>query len=329
MRAGSKICKQIVIGYTAEGKQIRKRIYADGKRELERKIEQIRDEQKRVRHPSSITFGAYAERWLTVYKSNRSINTRKMYRYALNQCEAVYGIPLMDVTRTDLQEVITSLADRPRFCQEVRLTLKQIFNTAIADGIVNTNPANGLQLPRYKPKEKRSLTLEERETIKTTALPDRERLFLDLLYYFGLRRGEALALRRSDFDFERLLLTVDKSIAFDSNRPVLKATKTEKARQVPIPSAFVLPETDEELFPNITATIFRGMWRKTESALGFDVSPHMIRHDYATRLYYVPGISTKKKAAILGHDEALFLRLYSHIDDQAEDMATFQQQMKF
>lgn len=326
----AKLCKQIVLGYDGDGKQIRKRIYADGKRELQNRIDEAKAEYKRLRNPSSITFAVYSEKWLEVYKANRSANTRAMYSYSLNQCSDLRPIPIRDITRTDLQAVINEHTDSPRFCQQIRLTLKQVFNAAIADGHIIVNPADHLELPKYKAKEKRSLTDEERRKIKETELPEQHRLLLDLFYYFGLRRGEALAVRGSDFDFKALLLYIDKSIAFNGNHATVKDTKTHVARYVPIPAAFRRTLPEGELFPDISASRYHKMWHEISEALGMGwLTAHMLRHDYATRLYYAGGISNKKKAAILGHEEALFLRLYSHLDNEQTELENFHANMTF
>ena len=89
-----------------------------------------------------------------------------------------------------------------------------------------------------------------------------------------------------------------------------------------------------------TRSIVRGMWRRIEKAINEElgangnlkllhITPHMIRHDYATRLYYVNGISPKKKADILGHSERLFTELYSHLDSEKEVLEQFQNAMNF
>lgn len=191
-----------------------------------------------------------------------------------------------------------------------------------------------------------------------------DRVFLDLLYYCGLRRGEALALTASDFDFKAFSLRVSKSLAFDGNKSILKDTKTHTARCVPIPPQIVgrlksyIKEKPFALFTCengslMTPSAYRRMWERIQNQVNaaaqkkkkrthkgrssggdkifkvFIITPHMLRHDYATRLYYAEGLSLKKKAEILGHSEKLFTELYSHIDDQKEAFEIFQKSMNF
>lgn len=60
-----------------------------------------------------------------------------------------------------------------------------------------------INLPKYIRKEKRVLTPEEKEAMAKTDFTDREKAFIFIIYYCGLRRGEALALSIFDFSFEK------------------------------------------------------------------------------------------------------------------------------
>lgn len=343
-----KINKQVTVGHYANGKRIIKWIHADTLADFRRQEYELKKQYENYEAPVETTFKKYSAQWLETYKANKSTNTYNMYKNALNKASALDAIRLADVTRSAVQSVINANIDKPRTCQTIALTLKQVFHSAIKDGIINRNPAEDVELPKYKAKEKRSLTEAERKLIKTVELQSQDRMFLDVLYYFGLRRGEALALTRSDFDFKRLLLRVNKSVAFNGNTSTVKATKTLAVRYVPIPKQIeskikrYLDNTESfMLFTTQTGDImthsgFVKMWQRIDKALNGDaklnrltIHPHDLRHDYATRLYYVPGISTKKKAEILGHSEQLFLSLYSHLDSAQEDLETFQSLMNF
>ena len=340
------IKKQVCLGRDPSGKRIRKWFYGRSDADINRQVREYERQMEQIRKPSNITFRAYADKWFATYKAHKSINTQEGYRNSIAKCSAIYDLKLHDLCKTDLQQVINANIEHPETCRKLRLTLEQIFDAALDDGIIAVNPASKLEVPKKTVEKKRALTAAEREAIKTVKLRDADRLFLDLLYYCGIRRGEALALTRADFDFKGFLLTVNKSIAFNGEKPTVKDTKTHTARQVPIPTAKakewgkILDGLPFAPYAGYSKTVFRGMWRRIETAvnaaLGGSVSiraiqltPHMLRHDYATRLYYVDGISAKKKAAILGHSEKIFLELYSHMDDGKEIMDKFQKAMDF
>ena len=148
-----KYRKQIHLGYDASGRQVRKWITADSKTELKKKVEQCREEYRRTPNPSDVTFREYSESWLTIYKKNRAKQTVEMYRNALKKCTELDPFPIRKITRSMCQEVINESWIHPSTASNSRLTLKQIFRTAIADGIIASNPAEALTLPK-KPKSK-------------------------------------------------------------------------------------------------------------------------------------------------------------------------------
>ena len=42
------------------------------------------------------------------------------------------------------------------------------------------------------------------------------------------------------------------------------------------------------------------------------------RHHKASLIYYLPGISIKKKAQYMGHSEEVFISIYSHLMEEKE-----------
>ena len=72
-------------------------------------------------------------------------------------------------------------------------------------------------------------------------LDERKRAFISILYYCGLRRGEALALTPQDFDWKNKTVSISKVIIFDSNKPVLKPyPKSDNGmRLIPLPDVSV------------------------------------------------------------------------------------------
>lgn len=77
------------------------------------------------------------------------------------------------------------------------MLIRAIFQSAYAAGVVSRDPTAGLAkpIPRKK-KSRRALTASETEAILTTMRRHENGLFLAILYYLGLRRGEALGCKR-------------------------------------------------------------------------------------------------------------------------------------
>jgi integrase len=172
-----------------------------------------------------------------------------------------------------------------------------------------------------------------------------QRCFVFLLYYCGLRRGEALGMTAADVDLKRLQARVCRSVEFIGNKSSVKPPKSAKGfRAVPIASDFAafladyLPTVPGGYLVHnadggiMTQSGFRRMWESIISKLNIaaggtkkisvihGLTPHIFRHNFCSELcYQVPEISTKKIAAIMGHDESMTIQVYSHILEERED----------
>ena len=68
-------------------------------------------------------------------------------------------------------------------------------------------------------------TEEERKAADMTVFTPREALFMRLIRNYGLRKSEALAVRRQSFDFKENRLIVDTAVEFSSNQAGRKDPK--------------------------------------------------------------------------------------------------------
>lgn len=344
-----KYHKQISLGIGANGKVIRKHVYANSQRELNDQIIKLKIEYEKYKDPTELTFKQYADQWNAAYNCKKSVRTQEYYNSGIALLEDLHFRKLRNITKTDMQTIVNEFADRPRTCQKIVQVASAIFASAIVDGKISFNPALKLTYEKYKAPEKRALTDEEVKAIKEADLDERERMIVDLFYYFGFRPEELRALMKTDFNLDTNEVTINKAITFDGNAPLLKTTKNKKVRTIPIPNA-LLPELTAYLNKNMSFYLFpmkdgspmsktswlkfsRKVFRKINEALGGDentdklngMSWYTFRHNCGTRLYYMNGISTKYKAYFMGHTEQVFLSTYSHLDNEKEDVELLKQ----
>lgn len=302
----------------------------------------------------AVTFGEYSKQWLEISKATKELNTQKMYRYTLSYFAGINHKLLGDVTHSDFQQIINEHIEHPRTCRTIKLTFSQIMRAAARDHLIARSALSDViadvSLPKYQKPLKKPLSASERHALFSADLDAKKRAFVSLLFYCGLRRGEALALTPQDFDWSAPSVSISKSIIYDSNRPVLKPyPKTDNGvRVVPLPApsvAYIRPyvETcDGFLFHSdgcdmMTAIGYRRMWESIvcamNVALGYNpqkktekpikkLTAHTFRHNYCTELcYQVPKISTKEIARLLGDNEKMVIDVYSHIIQEKENTA--------
>lgn len=332
-----KYKKQISFGYDHNGKRIRKWFHADTLAELSAQIENYKAELKKVSNPSSVTFREYSQQWLKVYKANRSKQAIDMYQYALRKCGELDPFQIRKITKSMCQAVVNESWNHPSAAEDLAATLKQIFRCAQADGIIVTNPAEALTLPK-KPKSRfYLLTEEDLIKVRNADLNASDRLFVTILQVFGLRPAEALALNPADFDWNEGILHITKAVELSNdNRSRIKSTKTEACRDIPIPDELIpslkaqiqgrrtlllFTKADGSLY---TKSAYRRLSERILKAIGIpSCTLYSFRHRRATDLYYLTQqagsfVTTKYAASTLGHSELVFLKTYSHVDMDQE-----------
>lgn len=332
-----KLCKQIDLGLDPmTGKRIRKRIYGTSKTDLERNIKQAVAEFSVYGSDTTLTLGQFKEKYFDAYVSHYEANTKRHYKYYFSKSKHLDGMKMARITHTDLQKVLSALWDHPNTCNRVAGNLKMLWTAAVNDHVVTKNVAADLNTPVYVEQYGRACTEEEKEAIKKTEfLPD-DQLLVNIIRQFGLRPQEAFALQLKDFNREKKTLSITKAVAYSNNKAVVKSTKTHFSRVLPVPEQFfsLLPSGRLWLFTNEKGELLRKnqvdtmrariidaineTMGGTELIRVTDMNLYTLRHTKATELYYMPGISTKQKAAYMGHSEEEFLKRYSHLDESKE-----------
>ena len=329
-------------------------------RDLENQVNALREkvESGQNRKPTDWLFQDYARHWLEVKKSVREKNTRTMYD---NIVEKHFGfmaeVRLCNVCHSHFDQAIANASDKPRTCQIIYITFCQIMRMAVSDHFITKDDyehiCGDISLPKYKRAEKRPLNELEKNTLKacfdTDVFTPRERAFLTLIYYCGLRKGEALALTRFDFTFSKdgNYVHINRALIFDKNTPEFKDfPKTDHGvRSVPVPlpaAEFLkryissLPGTN--LFycatcSMITKSSYDKMWKSIINKMNLaaggtpmfplidDLTAHIFRHNYCTSLCYeVPEISIKKVAQLMGDTIAVAMNVYNHVVEEKENV---------
>ena len=126
--------------YNVDGSKHRKRLVSrKSSADLERQVNQLKSEVENGQYVQNtdVTFLEYARSWLKTKKAAREMNTRKMYENIIEtHLSFLEGVRLSDIRNSHFQLAINNALDKPRTCQQIEITFKQIMKMAVADNYI-------------------------------------------------------------------------------------------------------------------------------------------------------------------------------------------------
>ena len=335
---------KVTVGKDMNGGSVVKYVSGRTKKELEAAKEAIRQEYITGRNtPENAMFGAYAIQWYNTYKKpNVGASAQSGYRTALN----LHILPVLGdkrlaaISAMDLQELINSKADTcATIIKNVHHVLESIFKRAYMEGIIPRDITVGLEKPSKAKKSRRALT-EAEEAAAKVLMHEENGLLVALLYYTGMRLGEALGLQWECVDFKKKVIHVRQQVNLGLGEITPPKTK-ESIRDIPLPDelaemlvrgfpqAFVFPSPSGSYYRSTPVNrlwidLMRRMMEidPTIETRGNGVAmltPHYFRHNYASILYNA-GIDVLSAKKFLGHSNVkTTLEIYSHLSKEKED----------
>ncbi len=214
--------------------------------------------------------------------------------------------------------------------------LKGFYRFCFGEGLIGSDVAAHLDLPRQPRLLPETLTVEEVTRLLDAAggddpdEPDHERrmedrTLLELLYAAGLRIGEATGLDREDLSFDGAFVRVigkgDRERLVPLGEVALDWLRrwTGGPRERLLSLGHVAPSRGGPLFlgPRGGRLARQQAWASVKRAaaragLGSRVSPHTLRHSFATHLLE-GGADLRIVQELLGHASISTTQLYTHV----------------
>lgn len=257
-----------------------------------------------------------------------SINTVKSYENDLKnflEWLTEENILVLNCKKDDIMQYLLKLKERA-YCStsiaRILSSLKQFFRFMIFDGIINHDPTEGLKSPKLWLRLPKALEIDEVKRLLSVMLASkyylRDMAMLELMYASGLRVSELVRLKLSDINFEAGFIRVKG--------------KGDKERVVPIAQRSIdkIKNYLAELRPNLlkkkaSEYVFlnnRGQpmtrqrfWQNIKTMgkiAGVNVTPHMIRHSFATHLLE-GGADLRSLQKMLGHSDISTTQIYTKV----------------
>jgi integrase/recombinase XerD len=203
--------------------------------------------------------------------------------------------------------------------------LRAIYRYAENEKLVTTNVAEHLSLPRRWQRLPKALTNQEIEQVLTPEVPEApqnlcDQAVLELAYASGLRLAELRGIRLEQLHLEAGFINVvgkgNKERVVPLGRKAISAIERYLAAGRP---RLVRPRSPAAVFLTQRGTSFAAvtLWlrikqRVRRAGLARNVTPHMLRHSFATHLLE-HGADLRVIQELLGHASIATTEVYTHV----------------
>ena len=204
-------------------------------------------------------------------------------------------------------------------------TLKQFHRYLRTEGQAATDPTASLAGPKQSSRLPKVLSAEDVQRLLTftPARPrDADRRFramLELLYAAGLRVSELVGLRREQVDldtgFVRAWGKGGKERLVPIHRRAIQTLQSYLALKKIEPTGFLFPNAAGKPLTRV-AFWYQLRKRAKEAGVFKPLSPHVLRHSFATHLLR-GGADLRSVQEMLGHADISTTQIYTHVDREA------------
>ncbi len=236
-----------------------------------------------------------------------------------------------DVERSHVVEFLASLYHKGLDSRSVArhlVTIRHFFRFALMEEYIAEDPAVTIQSPKFRQSLPEFLSLAEVDRLlqqpdASTVVGLRDRAMIELMYSCGLRVSELCGLRVGDLrmedgclrcigkgDKERLVPVGKQALAIVAK--YLRDSRPKLLGDGSSPCLFLHQKGGE--MNRITFWKVLGAYGR-KAALRKGVTPHMLRHSFATHLLD-RGADLRSVQMMLGHADIATTQIYTHVVEE-------------
>jgi len=236
------------------------------------------------------------------------------------------GKDVSQLTRADLRKWISSLSREglaPASIARAVSATRGFFKFLMLDGHIKSHPAEDLDTPQrfaYLPK-----FLTEDEINRLLGAPDisteegvRDRAVLEVMYAAGLRVSELVNLKQTDVDLLAGLVRCHGKGNKERRVPLGKSAIHWLQQYASVKAGYGKQSSPHVFLHRgrpFTRQLAWSMIKRHAEKVGIkNVSPHTLRHSFATHLLQ-HGADSRSVQALLGHSDISTTQIYTHITD--------------
>lgn len=278
-----------------------------------------RDYQADFLHYLSVEKGV-SPNTLAAYRSD----LRKLLHFASLQSKDVLVLERMDLA--DFVSYLRQSGLGPRSIARALVTVRGFYHYLVWDGYLVRDPSGNLEaprsarrLPKFLSGEEVKMLLESPDTATDSGL--RDKAMLEVLYASGLRVSELLSLRLIDVNLELGFVTAFGKGSKERTVPLGQPATQWVRRYLTVRSRLLDDKISPLLFvsDNGDRISRQAFWKRIvffgQSAKLGHVTPHLIRHSFATHLLE-NSADLRSVQMMLGHSDISTTEIYTHVTNE-------------
>lgn len=235
-----------------------------------------------------------------------------------------------DIGEDEIRQFLSSKIDdeevKTRTVARYLVSIRQWMKFLVGDGIIETDPSEHIDMPKYLQNDPVYLT--EREVDALLNAPDestpeglRDRAMIELLYATGLRVSELVGLGVRDVDLDSGCITAHGKGGKDRVIPMGEYANAWIRRYLDVSRPALMHDGDESAVLFTTrrggGMTRQGFWKNLKryalvAGIKKDLSPHKLRHTFATHLIS-HGADLLAVQEMLGHADISSTQIYTHV----------------
>lgn len=260
------------------------------------------------------------------FERKLSKNTILSYQDNLNRFEIfIQGKSIKKVKQNDIESYLKfndTMAEKSR--AHYLTVIRNFYQFLVYEELIESNPCETIKMPKISKTLPHYLTEEEIEKLLSFPLNThydyRNKAMLELLYATGIRVSELVSLKLNNIHLEEDLIRVLGKGSKERISPI--SSICEKYLRIYLEehrNALLKNKTSEYVFiNNIGNPITRQGFFKNlkaiakEQGIEKEISPHTLRHSYATHLLS-HGADLRIIQELLGHSDISTTEIYTHV----------------
>ncbi len=261
-----------------------------------------------------------------------SHNTVDSYRYDINKVEEELGKrekDLIDASKEDLLSIMRTMKEKGYSSRSIArwvVSIRNFYKYLVLEQWIDVDPTQNIETPKTWKILPKILSFEEVEKLletpdKNSPIGLRDKAMLEILYATGLRVSELVSIETKDLRCDAGFLTCfgkgskERIIPISGVAEKIVKEYLEKSREF-----FLKGKTSRYLFLNVRGEKMsrQGFWKiikkyARKAEIGKVLSPHMIRHSFATHLLE-HGADLRSVQMMLGHADISTTQIYTHVN---------------